>query len=282
MVKVVHRREPRREKYAPSNSYLRAMVEQPGLLLPIHPRQPEFLCQEVETTEYVQLEMGRLYIDKNGERCKIQPSELRLLEQLDLPIPSYDVFDHFTQVHFLASPHEVLYPLRAAKILRRFHGDPKLIQLLEEDRADLLCLDPSAPNNEEIDENGRLYHRELIHRVNIYDLVRAQRILADPIDGHCALTLKHEADEQARGVGRLWRVMDTTHLLVWRMPDPAHNPNRPPLPDEQDWFYEGLSTFGRKGRGLIIMFDIGLFDLIYLRYLQACAFVMPGFDEHFG
>ncbi len=282
MVNVVHRREPRREKYAPSNSYLRAMVEHPGLLLPVHPRQPKHLCEQVETTGYVQLEMGGLYINKYGESCKIATHEFESFKEQGLSIPSHDAFHHFTQVHFLASPHEVLYPLRAAEILRRFHGDPELIRLLEADRTDLLCLDPSAPNNEEIDENGRLYHRELIHRVNIYDLVRAQRILTDPINGHCALTLKHEADEQARGVGRLWRGMNTTHLLVWRMPDPAYNPNRPPLPDQQDWFYEGLSTFGRKGRGLIIMMDIGLFDLIYLRYLQACAFVMPGFDTHFG
>lgn len=275
-------REPRSNHYSPSNNLLRSLVDEPGLILPVLPRQHEILAR-TETTGYVLLKVEGPYFDKKeGRQKQIPSSDLAALKEIGVCPPSHVVFDHLTRVYFSASPHEVVPPLVAAEWLRTRHGSSALIDLLEADCMDLLCLDPSAPHNDGKDAQGRVYHRELIHRVGLYDLIRADNIPPHPEHGHSMLQTKSAEGEQIRGVGRLWRDNKTTHLIIWRMPDSNYKPGRPSSVFSEEWKYPGLSTFGRKGRGLIIMLDIGLFDLIRLRYFQACAYLMPAFDAHFG
>ncbi len=258
----------RERPYRISEGLIKKIAARPGALLSICPRTPSPL----ETTDYVRLKVEGPYFDEQRRMKKIL---LSTFKNCGMPAPKKNVYDHYAQVLFRAAPQEIIHPTIAAQILREHHGDPELIAMLEADRMDLLYLDPEAPNDGKTDANGNVYERHYVYCTSINDFCRAGKISPQAKSGHCTLPLKQLPDESPYGVGRLWQDGETTHLLSWRHPSATYGLNRPPLQDESHWSHPGLSAFGRDGRGLIILFDIELFNLIYYRYLQACAYLMP-------
>lgn len=261
----------RERPYRISDGLIKKLVGRPGLLMPVFP----LTANTGETTDYVHLKIEGPYLDEHQNAKKILLSTFKMC---GLAAPKANAYHRFAQVLFRAAPQEIAHPYEAAEILQSLHGDPELISMLKADRMDLLYLNPDNPNDEKADPLGSTYHRDYVYCTSINALYRASQIPTQGTSAHCTLPLRQAEGAPAYGVGRLWLDGETSHLLSWRHPAAMYGLNRPPPQDDAKWIYPGLSTFGRDGRGIIILFDVGLFDLIYYRYLQACAYLMPMYD----